>query len=52
MARVAEPLTAFACPVITLARVAYARLGKEMMLMQTDSNRAYRVIISVVASSR
>ncbi len=45
-------LTAFVRSVITLARVAYARLMKEMMLMQTDSNQAYRVIISLVASSR
>lgn len=51
MACVDERLTVFVCSVITIPRVALARLGKEMMLMQIDSNQAYRVIISVVASA-
>jgi len=44
-------LTVFARSVIHSERVAHARLRKEMMLMQSHSNTAYRVIISVVASS-
>ena len=42
-------LTVFVRSVITLPRVAYARPRKEMMLMQSQFNTAYRVIISAVA---
>ena len=51
MVSVDERLTVFARSVITLGRAAYARLRKEMMLMLFPTNTAYRVIISLVASS-
>jgi len=44
-------LTVFSGSVIKLRRVAFARPRKEMMLMLFQFNTAYRVIISLVASS-
>jgi len=44
-------LTVFVDSVIVLERVAFARLRKEMMLMLSQFKTAYRVIISLVASS-
>jgi hypothetical protein len=46
-----QRLTVFVRSVITLGRAAHARPRKEMMLMPSQFNTAYRVIISLVASS-